>query len=409
MDSGKNTDNIILCTDRNNRPGWRPVIAIAGADRYMDYDLLLSLMECCDVIVLAGNRAYSRNVYKDQTDLLPHMQRRQCDLFSLQSATRALQGADYAIYLAHSVMSQARLTQASLADMSAIQADIFARSACTNGIRHIVCLNGLDSGDLRHKQHASSLASMLATERILSSYGVPVTTIPTRLPASSAGTHPVPAELANAGRMLLAAVEAGTRPDRQPGAPDKPPAGHTHKPAPDVRSIQRVVLPGNTDAGWTARYYLEWLGSLLKPLIRIDNNDDNLHRICLRGSRCAILELTYLSERSSAASTVYRISGGVLTKQIFASESRLEFLQLPGSRECIIAIHDYLPSLPWYLYKYTQAGVHLLVMAAFRRHLRRMNSHPDDLQKVFAMGMLQGITKTWDKLVEYLETIKKIR
>ncbi|MGN7762983.1 hypothetical protein [Paenibacillus sp. 22594] len=39
--------------------------------------------------------------------------------------------------------------------------------------------------------------------------------------------------------------------------------------------------------------------------------------------------------RSSTESTVYRISGGAFTKKGDTHEGRLEFLQLPGSQECI--------------------------------------------------------------------------
>jgi hypothetical protein len=38
----------------------------------------------------------------------------------------------------------------------------------------------------------------------------------------------------------------------------------------------------------------------------------------------------------------------------------------------IAAIHDFCPSLPWYIYNTTQAVVHLFVMNAFERHLARM-------------------------------------
>ena len=35
----------------------------------------------------------------------------------------------------------------------------------------------------------------------------------------------------------------------------------------------------------------------------------------------------------------------------------------------LAAIHDFVPRLPWYVYKYTQAQVHLFVMRGFARHL----------------------------------------
>src|SRR5689334_6858701 len=42
---------------------------------------------------------------------------RQCDLFSLEDAERALEGARYAVYLVHSMMPSARLTQGGFSDL----------------------------------------------------------------------------------------------------------------------------------------------------------------------------------------------------------------------------------------------------------------------------------------------------
>lgn len=299
------------------------------------------------------------------------MQWRPCDLFSLPSAEKALEGADYAIYFLHRPQRPARLTQADTADMNAIQADYFARAALKNGIKHILLLLNTVSADNLNSQ----LQGCLETERILASYGLPFTTLGTRQQAGTVhDSRPVPAELADAGRALLMAAAGVALSGKQAGAPAKSSAAKTG-PFPDVRSIQRVVLPGDTDAAWAARYYTDWLGSLLKPLIRIDYHDsEDRYRLCLRAFRRPILELTCQPLQSSPQHTVFRISGGILTKQRDPYEGRLAFLQIPGSRECIIAIHDYQPSLPWFLYKHTQARVHLLVMSAFRRHLRRINS-----------------------------------
>jgi hypothetical protein len=35
----------------------------------------------------------------------------------------------------------------------------------------------------------------------------------------------------------------------------------------------------------------------------------------------------------------------------------------------MVAIFDFIPALPWWVYKNTQAVVHLMVMNLFRRHL----------------------------------------
>ena len=96
------------------------------------------------------------------------------ELFSLLDAERALQGADYAVYLVHSMMPTARLTQGSFRDLDVICADNFARAAKAAGVKHIVYLGGPlpERGEL-----SEHLASRLEVEKVLGAYGVPVTTI----------------------------------------------------------------------------------------------------------------------------------------------------------------------------------------------------------------------------------------
>jgi len=45
------------------------------------------------------------------------------------------------------------------------------------------------------------------------------------------------------------------------------------------------------------------------------------------------------------------------------------------------AIHDFSPSLPWYLYNITQAVAHLMVMKAFGHHLRNLCERPPNLEQ----------------------------
>jgi uncharacterized protein YbjT (DUF2867 family) len=471
----------------------RAKIALTGASGYIGHNLLKLLTGNYDVTALSR--------HGNQKENSSHVKWRSCELFSMSSAEKALQGADYAVYLVHSMLPSAKLTQADFQDMDAILADNFARAARKNGIKQIVYLSGIIPGHIPPEQLSRHLRSRLEVERILGSYGVPVTTIRAglivgpqgssfpilvklvrRLPVmllpkwTRTATHPIalsevllalrqcigsadlygraidvggpdvmtykemmvktsqvlhkkrrlidiplltinlsrlwvtlitgaPKEMSyplieslahhmvahpersvpgiSDGRIhfeeaaceaLKAEEEARSAAKAKPRAAANKPSGSTKKPASDVRSIQRVVLPGDTNADWAARYYLEWLGKSLKGLVRVDYDGGNIYRVRLRASRQPILELTYLPERSTAESTVYHISGGAFTKKGDTHEGRLEFLQIPGTRECVIAIHDYLPSLPWFLYKYTQAKAHLWVMAAFRRHLKRLSS-----------------------------------
>lgn len=110
---------------------------------------------------------------------------RACELFSLKSAEDALIGADYAVYLVHSMMPSARLTQGSFRDFDLVCADNFARAARAAGVRHILYLGGLVPDDVELSEH---LASRLEVERVLASQTVPVTTIRAGLVVGAGGS-----------------------------------------------------------------------------------------------------------------------------------------------------------------------------------------------------------------------------
>lgn len=99
---------------------------------------------------------------------------RRCDLFSLLDCERALAGADVAVYLVHSMMPSARLTQASFADMDLILADNFARAARRMGVRQIVYLGGIVP---ERESLSAHLASRVEVEEALAAHGVPVTVL----------------------------------------------------------------------------------------------------------------------------------------------------------------------------------------------------------------------------------------
>ncbi len=104
----------------------------------------------------------------------PFSEWRRADLFNLREATAALAGARVAVYLVHSMMPSARLTQGSFSDLDLICADNFARAAEQAGVEQIVYLGGLIPEGKDLSQH---LASRLEVERTLGRYGVPLTTL----------------------------------------------------------------------------------------------------------------------------------------------------------------------------------------------------------------------------------------
>jgi uncharacterized protein YbjT (DUF2867 family) len=135
----------------------------------------------------------------------------------------------------------------------------------------------------------------------------------------------------------------------------------------DVRSIQRMVLPRGKDANWVATEYFNWLPTFFSSIVKVQ----------LDGQRCSfylidpaikLLILEKSLERSSPDRQLLYIVGGLLSgKQV---RGRLEFREVLDRKYVMAAIHEFRPALPWYIYRWTQAIIHLFVMKSFEEHLK---------------------------------------
>ena len=135
----------------------------------------------------------------------------------------------------------------------------------------------------------------------------------------------------------------------------------------DVRSIQRLVLPPERNAEWVATEYFNWLPTFLSTLVRV----------LVEGNRCTfylfdpsikLLILEKSPERSSSDRQLLYIVGGILSAK--QGRGRLEFREVLDHKYVMAAIHEFRPALPWFIYKWTQALMHLVVMKAFGEHLK---------------------------------------
>jgi hypothetical protein len=138
-----------------------------------------------------------------------------------------------------------------------------------------------------------------------------------------------------------------------------------------VRSIQRVVLPADRDAAWMAETYFRWLQRFVWPIVVCALDDDGSVRIRIRGTPLKLLKLSFQPDRSDPGRRLYLITGGLLASRRGYGRGRMEFHNLLDDRYTIIAIHDFVPSLPWNFYQATQATFHAFVMRAFQRHVGR--------------------------------------
>jgi hypothetical protein len=136
----------------------------------------------------------------------------------------------------------------------------------------------------------------------------------------------------------------------------------------DVRSVQRVTTLFRSDVKKVAELYFKWMNVFFRKIVFI-KQVDNFYHVQLIFLKKPLLVFEYSQERSFDGRELYYIRSGLLVGQ--SKRARLEFRNIYQGLYKIIAIHEYHPSLPWYIYKYTQALFHLFVMKSFGNYLIR--------------------------------------
>lgn len=445
-------------------------ILLTGASGYIGSHLMNKLKDNYEII------AISRNIENKSNE--QNVTWKAADLFDLNEITEVMEDIDIAIYLVHSMMSSAKLTQASFEDMDALLADNFAKAASYNKVQHIVFMSGLIPNTNELSPH---LRSLLECEQILGSYGVPVSTLRAGLIIGSKGSsYPILKKLVERlpGLLLPKWAYNITLPvaiddvidglykivERNPnenesidiGGPShmtykdlfKQTAEVLDKRLPtidlpiipiwlskywvklisgvpkemvyplmdslihdmirndenivkdisigkieykesvrnaleeetktqkkgkssrksdikDVRAISRVVLPKDVNMIQLAESYANFLNRITLNVVNSDFNEDNF----TISVPCLNKDLLLLSKDFKASNNeriLYRIVGGDFASDSDGGNARLEFRRLPNSDACIIALQEYEPTLPWWVYKYTQAKVHKSVMNLFK-------------------------------------------
>ncbi len=138
----------------------------------------------------------------------------------------------------------------------------------------------------------------------------------------------------------------------------------------EVRSVQRLNLPRGMRAIDVAYEYMNWLPLYLRFFIRVSVKDENI-KFMLWPFGITLLVLELSPKRSSADRQLFYVTSGVLSRK--TKRGRLEFREVLGGKYIISAIHEFKPSLPWMIYRFTQAPIHLRVMNAFGRWLTIIN------------------------------------
>lgn len=140
------------------------------------------------------------------------------------------------------------------------------------------------------------------------------------------------------------------------------------KPDLDVSSVQRRALPAGLTADDLAKEYLYWLPRLFFFVVRVKVDKSADCRFELWPLRKPLLVLHYAKQRSTSDRALFYIRGGSLAK--IQGRGRLEFREVLGRKFLLTSVLGFRPRMPWFIYKVTQAPLHLLVMHAFGRHLK---------------------------------------
>lgn len=165
------------------------------------------------------------------------------------------------------------------------------------------------------------------------------------------------------------AGRSGTRGAPDPGIARPASGGKSHREH-EVRSIQRLVHPSGMNAERVAAEYFAWLPRFFRALIKVRVEGALCtFSLVFPGFKMLILEKS--AERSSPDRQLLYIRGGWLASKRMV-RGRLEFREALGGRVILAAIHEFIPALPWVVYRYTQALVHVWVMRRFDRHLGRL-------------------------------------
>lgn len=451
-----------------------PTVAVAGSSGFVGSALISELAKHHKVIAL------TRGDIPDQ----PGVTWFNCDLFSLLETEQALKDVDYAVYLVHSMLPSAQLTQGQFQDLDLLVADNFSRAAELNNIKQIIYLGGIIPSN---QELSSHLKSRKEVELALSSHNTPLTTLRAGMVIGANGSslnivvrlvnklpfmicpswtsrqgRPVDLDdvvssiiyllgredsygkvfdlagadkitykemmlevarqlgknlrvvsvpfftpklsrlwitlITGAPRNLVAPLVASLKNEMLPDpslvleipgknflgfrASLKKALSISYKPTPrafclpeserrkrTVRSVQRLHFPKGKTARDIADIYIKWLPKHLSPLLKVELiGKDCIFKLPI--SNWELLKLERSEARSSSNRQLFYIVGGALVRPV--GRARMEFRTTYDNKHILVAIHDYQPTLPWYVYRFTQAILHLWVMRSFDRHLQRL-------------------------------------
>ncbi len=127
-----------------------------------------------------------------------------------------------------------------------------------------------------------------------------------------------------------------------------------------------MTSPKTLTALDVANLYFQWLPKFFRPFIMVNVEENDVY---FKAPGLTLLHLQKSDKRGDINRVIYYVVGGFLaSKKSF--NGRLEFRWMPAQKCYLIGLLDFRPALPWMIYKFTQAIVHLFVMNKFSKYLK---------------------------------------
>ena len=137
-----------------------------------------------------------------------------------------------------------------------------------------------------------------------------------------------------------------------------------------VRSIQRLENPQLFNANHIAFLYMKWLPIEMKSLINVQIKGPIVY-FQVKWVKINLLILEHIKSHDELDRVKFHIIGGALSKT--HDTGWLEF-RLVANKYTLSIIHNFIPSLPWYIYLLTQAIIHKKVMNDFSHFIKEEDS-----------------------------------
>lgn len=142
----------------------------------------------------------------------------------------------------------------------------------------------------------------------------------------------------------------------------------------NVRSIQRLSNPKHLSEEEVSDLYLSWLPKFFKFFIQAYKEKD-LVSLKVTGMTRPLLVLQKMQSTSDLDRIKFHIVGGILCAR--EDKGWLEFRLVANGKYTLVSINEFIPSLPWYIYRYSQAPFHAVVMCYFGKYLSDYNKKVD--------------------------------